>query len=89
MDEATEAGGIAQSSGEAVGGFLSGIPSTLSDFFAGIGKGAGVNGMFDWAALVIGIALLLGAARGIRRGRIVGPIVSGFIAVAMMGWAVS
>ena len=89
MDEATQDGGLAQSSGEAVGGFLSGIPGALSDFFAGVGKGAGVNGMFDWVALVIGIALLIGAARGLRRGRIVGPLVSGFFAVALMGWAVS
>ncbi|WP_439106125.1 hypothetical protein [Congregibacter sp.] len=89
MDETTQGGGLAESSGEAVGGFLSGIPAALSDFFAGVGKGAGVNGMFDWAALIIGLALLLGAARGIRRGRIVGPVVSGFIAVALMGWAVS
>ncbi|MDP5052276.1 MAG: hypothetical protein NWP69_00685 [Congregibacter sp.] len=89
MNDTTDSGGIAQSSGEAVGGFLSGIPGGLSDFFAGVGKGAGVNGMFDWAALIIGIALLLGAARGIKRGRIVGPIVSGFVAVALMGWAVS
>ncbi|WP_439101787.1 hypothetical protein [Congregibacter sp.] len=89
MDEGTQDGGLAQSSGEAVGGFLSGIPAALRDFFAGVGKGAGVNGMFDWIALVIAIALLIGAARGIRRGRIVGPLVSGFIAVALMGWAVS
>ncbi|WOJ92850.1 hypothetical protein R0135_13795 [Congregibacter variabilis] len=89
MDEATESGGMAQSSGEAVGGVISGIPGTLSDFFAGVGKGAGVNGMIDWAALIIGIALLVSVVRGLKRGRIVGPVVSGFIAVALMGWAVS
>lgn len=89
MDETSNSGGLAQSSGEAVGGVISGIPGTLSDFFGGVAKGAGVNGMLDWAMLVVGIALLLGAARGIKRGKIVGPLLSGFIAVALMGWAVS
>ncbi|MFT4769965.1 MAG: hypothetical protein ACI8RN_003119 [Glaciecola sp.] len=89
MNETTDSAGMAQSSGEAVGGVISGIPGTLGDFFTGVGKGAGVNGILDWAALIIGIALLVSVVRGLKRGRIVGPVVSGFIAVALMGWAVS
>jgi pilus assembly protein TadC len=89
MAETADSGGMLQSIGEAVGGFLSGIPSAISSFFAGVGKGAGVHGMLDWAALIIGIALLISAIRGLKRGRIVGPMVSGAIAVGLMGWAVT
>lgn len=89
MDKTTGSGGVAQSSGEVVGGFLSGIPGAISDFFSGVGTGAGVHGFFDWAALILGIAMLLSSIQGFRRGRIVGPVVSGFVAVALMGWAVT
>jgi hypothetical protein len=89
MDEAAESGSVTASAGEAVGGFLAGIPPAIGDFFSGVGQGAGVAGLFDWAALIVGIALLLSVIRGVRRGRIVGPAIRGVIGVALMGWAVS
>lgn len=78
-----------QSIGEAVGGFLAGIPPAVGSFVAGVGEGAGVYGVLDWTALILGIALLLSVFRGLTRGRIVGPIVRGAIGIALMGWAVS
>lgn len=89
MNETPDNGGSMESAGEAVGGVLSGIPSAVGDFFAGLGNGAGVHGFFDWAALVVSIALFLSVAQGVRKGRIVGPFIRGAIAVALMGWAVA
>jgi hypothetical protein len=89
MADTTESGGMLQSIGEFVGGILSGIPAALNSFFSGVGEGAGVHGFLDWAALLIGIALLLSVIRGVRAGRIVGPAVRGVIGVALMGWAVT
>ena len=89
MDGDAESAGFFQSVGEAIGGFLSGIPGAISSFFGGVGEGAGVNGLFDWIAFIIGIALLLSVIRGVKRGRIVGPFLVGFIGVALMGWAVA
>lgn len=89
MDDTSDSGGILQSVGEALGSFLSAVPGAISSFFTGIARGAGVQGIADWAALIIGIALLVSAIRGLVRGRIVGPLVSGAIGVALMGWAVS
>ena len=43
MAEETESGGLLQSVGEAVGGFLAGIPPAINSLFAGIGEGAGVH----------------------------------------------
>ncbi len=89
MDETADNGGVLQSIGEAVGGFLAGIPPAINAFFSGLGEGAGVAGPFDWIALILGLALLLSVIRGLKRGRIVGPVIRGFIGVALMGWAVT
>lgn len=89
MQERTESAGILQTLGEGVGGFLAGIPPAISSFFSGVGQGAGIHGLFDWAALLIGLSLLLSVFAGFKRGRIVGPVVRGAIAVALMGWAVA
>ncbi|MEM1402685.1 MAG: hypothetical protein AAGG55_05090 [Pseudomonadota bacterium] len=87
--DADETGGAAQATGEAVGSAISTVPGTVSSFFAGVGEGAGVHGMLDWAALLIGISFLISVFRGIKRGRIVGPAVRGLVGIALMGWAVS
>jgi hypothetical protein len=89
MSDAADSDGVLRTAGEGVGGFIAGIPSAISDFFGGVGEGAGVHGTFDWIALIIGLALLASAVRGLRRGRIVGPVVNGFLAVAFMGWAIA
>lgn len=89
MEDTTESGGILQWLGEVVGGFLASIPPAIGNFFTGVGEGAGVYDFMDWAALIIGIALLLSAVKGLKGGRIVGPILRGAIGVALMGWAVS
>lgn len=85
---AAESAEVSRSIGEAVGAFLSGIPGAISGFFSGVGAGAGVHGILDWSAFIIGIALLVSVIRGIKRGRIVGPAVRGLIGVTLMGWAV-
>jgi hypothetical protein len=89
MSDSNETAGFLASLGEAVGGFIAGIPAALGSFFSGVGEGAGVHGIFDWIALLVGIALLLTAARGIRAGRVLGPALRGVIGVALMGWAVT
>lgn len=89
MEEPAGSGGLLQSLGEAVGSFLSGVPAAIGSFFGGVGRGAGVHGVLDWVALVLGIALLLSSVRGFRGARIVGPMVSGAIGVALLGWAVA
>lgn len=82
-------GGFLGSLGEAIGGFIANIPPALGAFFGGVGQGAGVHGLLDWAALLIGLGLLISVVRGVRRGRIIGPAIRGLIGVALMGWAVS
>lgn len=89
MNTDPESAGMLQGTGKAIGGFIAGIPDAVRSFFAGLGQGAGVSGLFDWIALVIAIALLLSVVRSVRRGRIVGPFVSGAIAIALLGWAVT
>ena len=89
MSESADADGVLHSAGEGVGGFIAGIPAALGDFFSGVGEGAGVDGVVDWAALIIGLALLLSVIRGVKRGRIVGPMIRGVMAVALMGWAIA
>jgi hypothetical protein len=89
MDETNGSDGILNWLGELVGNFIAAIPGALGDFFTGVGEGAGVNGAADWAALIIGLALLLGGVKGLKDGRIVGPIIGGAIGVALMGWAIS
>jgi hypothetical protein len=89
MSDTADADGVLHSAGEGVGGFIAGIPAALGDFFSGVGEGAGVDGVVDWAALIIGLALLLSVIRGVKRGRIVGPMIRGVIAVALMGWAIA
>lgn len=89
MDETADSGGILQWLGEVVGGFLAGIPPAIGNFFTGVGEGAGVYGFLDWTALIIGIALLLSAIKGLKGGSIIGPILRGAIGVALMGWAIS
>lgn len=78
-----------QEIGQAIGGFIAGIPDAVRSFFAGLGQGAGVGGLFDWIALVVAIALLLSVVRSFRRGRIVGPFITGACAIALLGWVVS
>ena len=89
MSESADADGVLHSAGEGIGGFIAGIPAALGDFFSGVGEGAGVDGVVDWAALIIGLALLLSVIRGVKRGRIVGPMIRGVMAVALMGWAIA
>jgi hypothetical protein len=89
MAEAAASDGFLRSSGEAVGGFLSKIPAALSDFFSGVGDGAGIDGLADWVLLVLGLAMLLSVVRGVRAGRIVGPVLRGLVGVALLGWAVA
>lgn len=89
MYQASDSGGFLRSLGEGVGGFLAGIPPAIRDFFGGVGAGAGVHGTLDWIALIMGIALLLSAIRGVTRGRIVAPVLSGMLGVAVMGWAIA
>ena len=89
MNTDSESAGMLQSVGQAIGSFIAGIPDAVRGFFAGLGEGAGVSGLFDWIALVIAIALLLSVIRSVRRGRIVGPFISGAIAIALLGWAVT
>lgn len=89
MAETADSGGVVQSAGEGVGGFIAGIPPAISNFFTGVGEGAGVHGIVDWAALIIGIAFLVSVVQGFRQGRIVGPAIRGVIAVALMGFAVA
>jgi len=84
-----DAGGILRTAGEGVGSFLPGIPPALVDFFSGVAAGAGLHGVVDWAAMILGLALLLSAIEGFRRRRIVGPMVGGAIGVALMGWAIA
>ncbi|GAB5413486.1 MAG: hypothetical protein Cons2KO_10890 [Congregibacter sp.] len=89
MDEQAETGGVLLTVGEGIGGFLSSIPAGLNSLFSGIGAGAGVHGIIEWAAFLIGLSLLVSIIGGLKRGRIVGPVLRGFIGVALMGWAVS
>ena len=89
MEDAESSDGILNWLGELVGNFLAAIPGALGDFFTGVGEGAGVSGTVDWMALIIGLALVLGGAKGLKDGRIVGPIIGGAIGVALMGWAIS
>ena len=89
MEETTESGGVLQWLGEVIGGFLAGIPPAIGNFFTGVGEGAGVHGFLDWTALILGIALLHSAVKGLKGGGVVGPILRGAIGVALMGWAVS
>ncbi|MFK7829323.1 MAG: hypothetical protein AB8B57_06030 [Congregibacter sp.] len=89
MNETAGSGGFLRSIGESVGSFLAGIPPAIGEFFGGVGQGAGVNGILDWTALILGLALLLSTIRGFKRGRIVGPMFRGMIGVAIMGWAIA
>ena len=89
MAQDEDSGGLLHELGEGVGGFLANLPSAIGEFFAGIGQGAGVHGLLDWAALIIGLALLLSTVRGVRAGRVVGPVLRGFLGVALLGWAVA
>jgi hypothetical protein len=73
MEQTENSGGILQWLGEVVGGFLAGIPPAIGNFFTGVGEGAGVYGFLDSTALVLGIALLLSAVKGLKGGGIVGP----------------
>ncbi|MFT7288295.1 MAG: hypothetical protein ACI87W_002412, partial [Halieaceae bacterium] len=89
MSTAADSDSVLHSAGEGVGGFLAGIQPAMGDFFSGVVEGAGVHGMLDRIALIIGIALLVLTIQGLRRGRIVGPMLRGVIAVAFRGWAVT
>lgn len=82
-------GGIFGWLGEQVGRFLAELPGAITNFFGGVGEGAGVSGFFDWAALLIGLGMILSAAKGFKDGKIVSSVVGGAIGVALMGWAIS
>lgn len=88
MSDSADSGGFLGAVGESIGGFLAEVPAVIGEFFSGIGEGAGVQGFLGWTAFIVGIALLISAARGFCQGRIVGPSLSGFIGLAAMGWAV-
>lgn len=89
MNRAAQSGGVLRSIGEGVGNVLAGIPPAIGDFFSGVGAGAGVHSTLDWVALIVGLALLLSAFNGLRRGRIVAPALRGLMGVALMGWAIA
>ena len=89
MSESADAGNLLRSIGESVGGLLAGIPPAIGDFFGGIGAGAGLDGILDWTFMIIGIALLVSAIRGLTRARIVLPILRGVIGIAFMAWSVT
>ncbi len=89
MSEATDDGSLAQGAGEAVGGVISGIPGVVGDFFTGLGDGAGIHGVIDWTLLVIAIAMFFSVYRGLKRGRIIGPVLRGLIGVALLGLAIA
>jgi hypothetical protein len=89
MADSSDSEGFLRAIGEAVGGFIAGLPDAVSSFFGGVGAGARVQGMFDWIALVLGFARLASVAQGVRRGKIVGPAMRGLVAIALLGWAVS
>lgn len=89
MDATADSSNFLRSAGESVGSFLAGVPPAMADFFGGVGASAGVHGVFDWTALLFGIALLLSTIRGLTRGRIVGSVLRGVIGVALMGWAMT
>jgi hypothetical protein len=61
----------------------------LMDFAGGVAAGEDLYGWLDWAAILIGFALLLSTFRGLRRGRIVGPVLRAAIGVVLMGWAIA
>lgn len=90
MRDSPQSSSVLRSAGERVGNVLAGIPPAIRDFFGGIGEGAGLHSAFDWAAMILGLALLLSSIGGlVRRRRIVGPVVSGAIGVALMTWAIT
>jgi hypothetical protein len=89
VNENADEGGLAQGAGEAVGSVLSGVPGVIGDFFRGLGDGAGIHGVFDWTLLVIAIALFFSVYRGVKRGRVIGPVVSALIAFALLGGAIA
>ena len=87
--EAADSGGIFSWLGERVGQISRRTAGSIADFFGGVGEGAGVSGFIDWAALLIGLAMILSSAKGLKGGKIVGPILGGAIGGALMGWAIS
>ncbi|MFN2330026.1 MAG: hypothetical protein ABR612_14010 [Chromatocurvus sp.] len=89
MSEVSDSGSIIRSAGESIGGFLAGIPPALVNFVSGVGEGAGLHGLLDWTAMIVGIALLLSTIRGLMNGRIVGPVLRGAVGVVFMGWAIA
>ena len=89
MSESADADSLLRSIGESVGGFLAGIPPAIGDLFGGIGAGAGLDGILDWTFMIVGIALLVSASRGLTRGRIVLPMLFGVIGIAFMAWSVT
>lgn len=89
MRDTADSGGFLRSVGEFFGSVLAGIPPAIGEFFSGVGAGAGVHGFFDWAAMILGLALLLSALGGIRKRRFVGPVLLGVIGVAFMGVAIA
>ena len=89
MNETADSGGILRSMGEGLGSVLAGIPPAIGDFFSGVGAGAGLHGIVDWIAMILGIAMLLSTIKGLKQGRIVGPLLRGVIGVAFMGWAIA
>jgi hypothetical protein len=89
MFRATIVDSAPRSAGEWVGNLLASIPPALMDFAGGVAAGAGLYGWLDWAAMLLGFALLLSTFRGFRRGRIVGPVLRAAIGVLLMGWAIA
>ena len=55
---ARDAGDILRSAGEGLGSFLAGIPPALVNFFSGVAAGAGLHGVVDWGAMLLGLTHL-------------------------------
>lgn len=71
MDVTADSGGVLRSIGEGAGSVLAGIPAAIADFLGG--AGAGVHGIPDWIAMILGIAMLLSTIKGLKQGRTVAP----------------
>lgn len=89
MANSSSSQGFLGSLGEKIGGLIADIPAAVGSFFSGLGSGAGVDGAFDWILLILGISLLVSVVKGVKAGRVLGPVLRGFVAIALLGWAVA
>ncbi|MEO0438662.1 MAG: hypothetical protein AAF098_17320 [Pseudomonadota bacterium] len=89
MASSSDSQGFLGSLGEKIGGLIAEIPTAVGSFFSGLGSGAGIDGALDWILLILGISLLLSVVKGVKAGRVLGPVIRGFIAIALLGLAVA